>query len=88
MAKGFSQKEGIDCDETFALVARYSSITAVISIAVHMGWRIDQMDVKTTFLIGVLEEEIYIMQREEFEVHGRLIHQGNDFYCSAYWLED
>jgi len=40
VAKGFSQKEGVDYDETFAPVARYTSIRAVISIAVEMGWRI------------------------------------------------
>ena len=38
VAKGFSQKEGIDYDETFALVAKYSSIRTIISLAVEMGW--------------------------------------------------
>jgi hypothetical protein len=56
VAKGFSQKEGIDFSETFAPVARYSSIRAVISIAAELGWEIHQMDVKTTFLNGVIEE--------------------------------
>jgi hypothetical protein len=60
MAKGFSQKEGVDYEETFAPVARYSSIRAVISLATKMGWRVHQMDVKTTFLNGVIEEEVYI----------------------------
>jgi hypothetical protein len=64
VAKGFSQKEGIDFSETFALMARYSSIRAVISIAAELGWQIHQMDVKTTFLDGVIEEEIYIEQPE------------------------
>jgi hypothetical protein len=41
-------------------VARYSSIKAVISIAAKLGWQIHQMDVKTMFLNGVIEEEIYI----------------------------
>jgi hypothetical protein len=49
MAKGFSQKEGIDYDETFTPVARYTSIRVVISIATKMGWKIHQMDVKTAF---------------------------------------
>ena len=40
MAKGFSQKEGIDYEETFALVARYSSIRTIISLAAKMGWRV------------------------------------------------
>jgi hypothetical protein len=70
VAKGFSQKEGIDYDETFAPVARYTSIRAVISIAAEMGWKIHQMDVKTTFLNGIIEEEVYIEQPEGFEVQG------------------
>jgi hypothetical protein len=60
VAKGFSQKEGIDFSETFAPMARYSSTRVVISIATELGWPIHQMDVKTTFLNGVIEEEIYI----------------------------
>ena len=60
MAKGYAQKEGIDNDETFALVVRYTSVRFVISLAAQMGWEIHQMDVKTTFLNGVTEEEVYI----------------------------
>jgi hypothetical protein len=74
VAKGFSQKEGIDFSETFAPVARYSSIRAVISIAAELGWQIHQMDVKTMFLNGVIDEEIYIEQPEGFEVHNRASH--------------
>ena len=46
----FSQKEGIDYEETFAPVARYSSIRTIISLTAEMGWRVHQMDVKTAFL--------------------------------------
>ena len=60
MAKGFSQ-EGINYEETFAPVARYSSILTIISLAVEMGWRVHQMDAKTAFLNGVTEEEVYIV---------------------------
>ena len=60
--KGFSQKEGIDYEETFAPVARYSTIRTIISLAAKMGWRVHQMDVKTAFLNGVIEEEVYIKQ--------------------------
>jgi hypothetical protein len=58
--KGFSQKKGINYDETFALVVRYTSIRAVILIATEMGWKIHQMDVKMAFLNGIIEEEVYI----------------------------
>jgi hypothetical protein len=49
VAREFSQKEGEDYEETFALVARYTSIRAIMSLAACMGWSLHQMDVKTTF---------------------------------------
>ena len=60
MARSFSQKEGIDYEETFAPIARYTSIRLVLSLAAVMKWKINQMDVKTIFLNGVVEEEVYI----------------------------
>ena len=73
VVKGFSQKEGIDYEETFAPVARYSSIQTIISLAAKMGWRVHQMDVKTVFLNGVIEE-VYIEQPEGFDVEDRESH--------------
>jgi hypothetical protein len=70
VARGFSQVEGVGYDETFATVARYTLIRAVISVAAEMGWKIHQMDVKTTFLNGLIEEKVYIEQPLGFEVHG------------------
>ena len=57
MACGFSQKEGIDYEETFAPVARYTSIRSVLSLAAVMKWKIHHMDVKIAFFNGVVEEE-------------------------------
>ena len=57
VACGFSQKEGIDYEVTFAPVFRYTSIRSVLSLVAVMKWKIHQMDVKTTFLNGVVEEE-------------------------------
>ena len=71
---GFSQVEGVDYDETFASVARYTSIRALISIAAEMGWKIHQMDVKITFLNGIIQEEVYVEQPRGFEIHGRESH--------------
>jgi len=68
MARGFSQKEGIDYDETFAPVARYTSIRTIISLAAVLGWKLHQMDVKTTFLNGQVEEEVCIEQPDGFVV--------------------
>ena len=70
----FSQKEGIDYDETFAPVACFTSIRTIIALAATMGWKLYQMDVKTTFLNGEIEEEVYIEQPEGFEVHGKETH--------------
>ena len=68
VARGFSQIEGIDYEETFAPVARYSYIRTVLSLSAQMGWHIHQMDVKTAFLNGIIKEEVYIEQQEGFEV--------------------
>ena len=74
MARGFSQKEGIDYEEIFSHVARYTSIRTIIALASMMKWDLHQMDVKTTFLIGVIEEEVYIEQPQGFEVENRVTH--------------
>jgi hypothetical protein len=73
-ARGFSQKEGIDYEETFAPVARYTSIRTIIALAVKMKWKLHQMDVKTTFLNGVIKEEVYIEQPQGFEVEDKKTH--------------
>jgi len=74
VARGFSQIEGIDYEETFAPVARYSSIQTILALSVQMGWHIHQMDVKTIFLNRVIEEEVYIEQLEGFEIFSRESH--------------
>eukprot|EP00253_Pinus_taeda_P032559 PITA_32559 len=74
VARGFSQVEGVDYEETFAPVARYTLIRSIISIAAEMGWKIHQMDVKTAFLNGFIQEEVYIEQPQGFEVHGKESH--------------
>ena len=56
VARIFSQKEGIDYEETFAPVARYTLIRTILALASNMKWKLHQMDVKTTFLNGLIEE--------------------------------
>ena len=60
MARGFYQKEGNNYEKTFSPVARYTSIRAIMALASMMKWDLHQMDVKTNFLNGVIEEEVYI----------------------------
>jgi hypothetical protein len=73
VARGFSQIEGVDYDETFALVARYTSIQSIIALVASMGWKLHQMDVKTTFLNGEIEEEVYNEQPNGFVIHNEKI---------------
>jgi hypothetical protein len=56
VARGFSHVEGIDYEETFAPISRYTSIRTIIDIQSSMGWRLHLMDLKKTFLNGEIEE--------------------------------
>ena len=62
VAKGYSQEEGIYYEETFAPVAKMTTIQTVISLAASYGWLVYQMDVKTAFLNRDLKEEVYVQQ--------------------------
>ena len=73
-AKGFTQRWGEDYDETYAPVAKYTSIRTLFAIAAgrrFKGKRIHQMDVKTVFLCSKLKEMIYVHQPEGFVVEGK-----------------
>ena len=70
VAKGFKQKEGIDYFDTYSPVARMTTIRTLIALASVHGLIIHQMDVKTAFLHGDLEEEIYMDQPEGFVASG------------------
>ena len=71
VVKGFRQKEGLDYFETYSPVTRITSIQMLITLAAVYGLEIHQVDVKTFFLNGELEEEIYIEQPEGFVVPGK-----------------
>jgi hypothetical protein len=57
VARGFSQVEGIHYEENFSPLDRYTSICMIISLAISMGWRLHEMDVKTNFFNGEIDEE-------------------------------
>ena len=61
-ARGFTQQPGIDFNETFALVVRMDTIKIVLAIVVQNKWHVYQMDVKSTFFNGNLEEEEVCVQ--------------------------
>ena len=60
LGRWFSQAKGIDYNETFSLVERYSSIKSILTLSVQMKWKIHQMDVNITFLNNMIEEEVFI----------------------------
>jgi hypothetical protein len=67
VTQGYSQKEGIDYDETFVSVARLEAIRILLAFSVAKGFKLYQMDVKSVFLNGFLEEEVYVKQPLGFE---------------------
>ena len=67
VAQGYSQQEGIDYTETFALVARLEAIRLLLSYAINHGIILYQIDVKSAFLNGVIEEEVFVKQPPGFE---------------------
>ncbi|GKE30015.1 retrovirus-related pol polyprotein from transposon TNT 1-94 [Tanacetum coccineum] len=66
VAKGYSQMEGIDFEESFAPVARLEAVRIFIAYAAHKSFPIYQMDVKTVFLNGPLKEKVYVKQPDGF----------------------
>ena len=76
VAKGFSQKRGTDYDETFAPVAKFTSIRILFSLAAKYSLSLHQMDVKTAFLNGLLGDDIYMVQPD-----GHIDGDHPDFVC-------
>ena len=69
--QGFRQREGVDYFDTYAPVARITTIRLLIALASIHGLVIHQMDVKTAFLNGELDEEVYMKQPKGFVVDGQ-----------------
>ncbi|GKC36200.1 putative ribonuclease H-like domain-containing protein [Tanacetum coccineum] len=67
VAQGYTQEEGIDYEEVFAPVARIEDIRLFLTYASYMGFTIYQMDVKSAFLYGTIDEEVYVMQPPGFK---------------------
>ena len=69
VAKGYNQEEGIDYGETLAPVARLEAVRLLLAFACMSGFKLFQMDVKSAFLNGYINEEVYVDQPSGFEDH-------------------
>lgn len=86
VAKGFTQREGIDYNETFSPVSCKDSFRIIMALVAHYDLELHQMDVKTAFLNGDLEENIYMAQPKGFVVEGKE-HMGCHLKKSIYGLK-
>ncbi|KAJ4807357.1 polyprotein [Rhynchospora pubera] len=71
VVKGYTQKHGVDFDETFAPVARFETIRVFLALAAFSKLRVYQFDVKSAFLNGELKEDVFVEQPKGFEVQGK-----------------
>jgi hypothetical protein len=70
VAKGYAQRQGIDFDEVYALVAKIETVRVLLALAAHGGWEVHHMDVKSVFLNGDLTEIVFVQQPPGFIVGG------------------
>ena len=81
VAKGFSQIYGEDYDKTFSPVTCFETVQLLLAYACRNDWDIEGLDVKTAFLYGQLDEEIYMEQPEGFKISS-----SNQVYCLLHSL--
>ena len=78
VARGFSQKDGIDYDETFAPVISFTSLRVLLSLAAEFNMELAQVDIDTAYLYGDIDKELYLAQPEGFEKIGK---HGEQLVC-------
>ncbi len=60
MVKGYSQQAGVNYGETFAPITRHDTMRIILALAAKYGWKVYHLDVKSAFLNGILEEDIFV----------------------------
>jgi hypothetical protein len=70
VAKGYVQQQGVDFEEVFTSVAQMESVRLLLALAAQEGWAVHHMDVKSAFLNGELQEEVFVKQPEGFIIEG------------------
>ncbi|RDX94698.1 hypothetical protein CR513_22890, partial [Mucuna pruriens] len=86
VTKGFLQKVRIDYEEVYVPVAKIKTIRLVVAIAINVGWSMQQMNVKSAFINGPPEEEVYVDQPLGFIVKGKENKMMNEFEMSGLGL--
>lgn len=70
VVKGYAQRYGVDYTEVYALVARMDTVRLIIALAANRDWKLYQLDVKSAFLHGKLNEDVYVEQPKGYERKG------------------
>ena len=88
VAKGYSQQKGIDYTETFAHFAHLEAIHVLLPFASRHALMLYQMDVKSTFVNGIIKEEVYMEQPLGFKssIYPHHVFKLNRDHCSSHWL--
>ncbi|KAE8696959.1 hypothetical protein F3Y22_tig00110637pilonHSYRG00407 [Hibiscus syriacus] len=86
VVKGYAQKEGIDFNEIFSPVVRLTTVRVVLAMCATLNLHLEQLDVKATFLHGNLEEDIYMLQPEDFEEKEKknFVYRLNAYPCAYF----